>query len=170
MDEHHRWYNWSVWYIDLPCQVHISQWPIFYDPVILLHILKNYLMEKCCTWDNGSVWLKDQPCKIYVCQWPIFHSPLILSYIIVHTCQISRHGENLMIFPPILWSYGGDANLTDFRHIWFILGHCGQKQANFMRGYDLGSLTCLKINTFSSAILLIETFSKWNSHLYANSN
>ena len=26
-----------------------------YGPVILLHILKTYLMEKCCTWDNGSV-------------------------------------------------------------------------------------------------------------------
>ena len=80
-----------------------------------------------------------------------------------------------MVFPPILWSYGGDCDLMDFekiffffnfRHIWFILGGCGRKQADFMGGYDLSSLTRLKINTFSSAILLIETFSKWNSHLY----
>ena len=74
-----------------------------------------------------------------------------------------------MVFPPILWSYGGDADLTDFEKIffflnfwdiWFILGCCIRKQADFMGGYDLSSLTCLKINTFSSAILLIETVSK----------
>ena len=50
---------------------------------LLLHILKTYLMEKCCTWDNGSVQLKDQPYKIYMGQRPIFHGPLILPYIIV---------------------------------------------------------------------------------------
>ena len=47
-----------------------------------------------------------------------------------------------MVFPPILWSYGGDADFTDFektsflffnfRHIWFILGRCGRKQADFI--------------------------------------
>ena len=35
---------------------------------------------------------------------------------------------------------------------------------------DVISLTHLKINTFSSVILLIETFSKWNSRLNANTN
>ena len=66
-----------------PYQVYVGQWPIFYGPAILLHILKTYLMDKCCTWDNGSVWLKDQPWKIYVGQWPIFHGPLIYPCIIV---------------------------------------------------------------------------------------
>ena len=82
MDEHHSWYNGSVWHIDWLYQVYVGQWPIFYDPAILLHI-KDYLMEKCCTWDNGSVRLKDRPCKIYVGWWPIFHGPLILPYVIV---------------------------------------------------------------------------------------
>ena len=75
MDEHHSWYNGSVWHIYWPYQVYVGQWPIFYDPAILL--------EKRCTWDNGSLWLKERPCKIYVGQWPIFHGPLILPYIIV---------------------------------------------------------------------------------------
>ena len=73
MDEHHSWYNGSVWHIDWPYQVYIGQWPIFYGPAIL-----KTLMEKCCTWDNGSVWLKDQPCKIYVGQWSIFHGPFAI--------------------------------------------------------------------------------------------
>ena len=81
--------------------------------------------------------------------------------------------ENLMVFPPILWSYGGGCRshgfwknliFCNFQYIWFILGHCGQKQADFMGGYDLSSLTRLKINTFSTVKLLIET-SKWNSRL-----
>ena len=83
MAEYHSWYNGSVWHIHKPYQVYVGQWPIFYGPAILLHILKTYLMEKRCTWDNGSLWLKDRPCKIYVGQWPIFHGPLILPYIIV---------------------------------------------------------------------------------------
>ena len=83
MAEHHSWYNGSVWHIVWPYQVHIGQWPIFYDPAIFASYLEEYLMEKRCTWDNGSVWLKDRPCKIYVCQRPIFHGPLILPYIIV---------------------------------------------------------------------------------------
>ena len=40
MDEHHGWYNGSVWHRDWPHQVYVGQWPIFYGPVILLHILK----------------------------------------------------------------------------------------------------------------------------------
>ena len=68
---------------DLPYQVYVGQWPIFYVPASLLHILKNYLIEQCCTWNNGSVTLKDWPCKIYVGQWPMFHDPFILPYIIV---------------------------------------------------------------------------------------
>ena len=40
MDEHHSWYNASVWHKDWPYQVYVGQWPIFYGPAILLHILK----------------------------------------------------------------------------------------------------------------------------------
>ena len=40
MDEHHSWYNGSVWDIHWPYQVYVGQWPIFYGPAILLHILK----------------------------------------------------------------------------------------------------------------------------------
>ena len=40
MDEHHSWYNGSVWHIYWPYQVHVGQRPIFYGPAILLHILK----------------------------------------------------------------------------------------------------------------------------------
>ena len=36
-------------------QVYVGQGPIFSGPVILLHIVKAILMEKCCTWDNTSV-------------------------------------------------------------------------------------------------------------------
>ena len=39
MDEHHNWYNGSVWRIHWPYQVYVGQWPIFYGPAILLHIL-----------------------------------------------------------------------------------------------------------------------------------
>ena len=38
MDEQHSWYNGSVWHKDWPQPV--GQWPIFYGPVILHHILK----------------------------------------------------------------------------------------------------------------------------------
>ena len=57
-----------------------------------------------------------------------------------------------------------------FRYILFILRRWGRKQTYFIGKYDLNRLTRLKINTFSSVILLTETFSKWNSHLYANTN
>ena len=40
MDEHYSWYNGSVWHIHWPYQVYVGQWPIFYGPAILLHILK----------------------------------------------------------------------------------------------------------------------------------
>ena len=40
MDEHHSWYNGSVWHKNWPHQVCVGQWPKFYGPVILLHILK----------------------------------------------------------------------------------------------------------------------------------
>ena len=40
MDEHHSWYNGSVWHIHSPYQVYVGQWPLFYGPAILLHILK----------------------------------------------------------------------------------------------------------------------------------
>ena len=82
MEEHHNWYNGSVWHIHWPYQVCVGQWPIFYGPAILLHILK-IIWWRNVVRDNGSVRLKDRPCKIYVGQWPIFHGPLILPYIIV---------------------------------------------------------------------------------------
>ena len=83
MDEHHSWYNGSVWHKDWPRQVCVGQWPIFYGPVILLHILKT-IWCRCCTWDNGSVWLKDRPCKIYVGQWLIsWSTDFAFKYIIV---------------------------------------------------------------------------------------
>ena len=47
MNEHHSWYHGSVWHKDWPHQQYVCQWPIFYGPVILHHILP--------TWDNGSV-------------------------------------------------------------------------------------------------------------------
>ena len=37
MDEHHSWYNGSVWHIVWPYPVYVGQWPIFYGPVILFH-------------------------------------------------------------------------------------------------------------------------------------
>ena len=80
-----------------------------------------------------------------------------------HTCQIPRRGKNLMVFPPILWSYGGGcrshgfrkkSNIFNFQYIWFILECCGRKQADFMGGYDPSRLTRLRINTFSSVIFI----------------
>ena len=83
MDEHHSWYDGSVWHKDWPHQVYVGQWPLFYGPQILLHILKTVwwrnvvlgIMDQC---DN-----KDRPRKIYVGQWPILLGPLILHFIIV---------------------------------------------------------------------------------------
>ena len=57
MDEHHSRYNESVWHKDWPHHVYIAQWPIFYGPVILLHILKTtwwrnivcMIMDQCYT-------------------------------------------------------------------------------------------------------------------------
>ena len=83
MDEHHSWYNGSVWHIDWPYQVYVGQCPVFYGPAILLHFLNTIWWRNVVIWDNGSVWLKDRPCKMYVDQWHIFHGPLILPYIIV---------------------------------------------------------------------------------------
>ena len=40
MDEHHSWYNESVWHRDWSHQAYVGQWPIFYGSVILLRILK----------------------------------------------------------------------------------------------------------------------------------
>ena len=36
----HSWYVGSVWRKDWPHQVYVGQWPIFYGPVVWLHILK----------------------------------------------------------------------------------------------------------------------------------
>ena len=64
----------------------------------------------------------------------------------LHTCQIPRRGKNLMVFPPILWSFGGGCRSHGFwknrfffyfRYIWFILESFGRKQADFMGGSRL---------------------------------
>ena len=39
MGKHHSWYIGSVWHKDWHHQVYVGQWPIFYGPVILFHIL-----------------------------------------------------------------------------------------------------------------------------------
>ena len=54
MDEHHSWYNGSVWHIHWPYQVYVGQWPIFYGPAILLHILKTIW------WRNIVLGIMDQ--------------------------------------------------------------------------------------------------------------
>ena len=56
MDEHHSWYNGSVWHIDWPYQVyvHVGQLPIFYGWEILLHILKTI------SWRNIVFGIMDQ--------------------------------------------------------------------------------------------------------------
>ena len=54
MNEHHNWYNGSVWHIDWPYQVYVGQWSIFYGPAILLHILKTIW------WRNVVVGIMDQ--------------------------------------------------------------------------------------------------------------
>ena len=56
MSEHHSWYIGSVWHKDWD-QVYVGHWPIFYDPVILFHILKTIwwrnvvfgIMDQCDT-------------------------------------------------------------------------------------------------------------------------
>ena len=54
MDEHHSWYNGSVWHIVWLYQVYVGQWPIFYGPAILLHILK------IIWWRNVVLGIMDQ--------------------------------------------------------------------------------------------------------------
>ena len=54
MDEHHSWYNGLVWHIDWPYQVYVGQWPVFYGPAILLHILK------IIWWRNAVLGIIDQ--------------------------------------------------------------------------------------------------------------
>ena len=84
MDEHHRWYNGSVWHIHWPYQVYVGQWPIFYGPAILLHILKTIWWRTVVFGIMDQCDLKIDLVKYnYVGQWPIFHVPLILPYIIV---------------------------------------------------------------------------------------
>ena len=79
MDEHHSWYNGSVWHIDWPYQVYVGQCPTFYGQAILLHILKTIW------WRNIVIWIMDQcDSKInlvkYVGQWPIFHGSWFALY------------------------------------------------------------------------------------------
>ena len=54
MGEHHSWNIGSVWHKDWPHQVYVGQWPIFYGPVILLHILETIW------WRNVVLGLMDQ--------------------------------------------------------------------------------------------------------------
>ena len=56
MHEHHSWYNGTVWHIDWPYEVYVSQWPIlnFYGAAILLHILKTIW------WRNVVLGIMDQ--------------------------------------------------------------------------------------------------------------
>ena len=79
MDEHHSWYDGSVWHKDWPHQVYVGLTYISWSSDFA-SCLGDYL---CCIRDNGSVWHKDRPRKIYVGQWPICHGPLILPLIIV---------------------------------------------------------------------------------------
>ena len=77
---------------------------------------------------------------------------------IIHTCQIPQRGK-ISNQSYGLTAWGADLSAFKqsifFRHIWFRLGRCGWKQADFMGGYDLSSLTRLKINIFSSVISVI---------------
>ena len=69
MDDHHSWYNGSVWPIHWPYQVYVGQWPIFDGPAILLHILKTIwwrnivlgIMDHCDTKSDlvKYVWVSD---------------------------------------------------------------------------------------------------------------
>ena len=54
MDDHHSWYIGSMWHKDWPHQVYVGQWPIFYGPVSLLHILKTIW------WRNVVLGIMDQ--------------------------------------------------------------------------------------------------------------
>ena len=92
MDEHHNWYNVSMWHIDWPYQVYVGQRLTFYGPAILLHILM------IIWWRNVVLGIMDQfdvkiGLVLYVSQWPIFHGPMILPYIIVIDLIIFIHTE-----------------------------------------------------------------------------
>ena len=133
MGEHHSWYNESVWQTDWPHQVYVGQWHIFYGPVILHHILEDYLIEKCCIWDNGSVWLKDRPRKIYVDQWPIFHFALYHCHRLKLFLYIKKwhwpgvfvdhwtlaQGLKMIIYLPLISkTFGHPKNCCNYPKIW----------------------------------------------------
>ena len=90
MDEHHSWYNGSVWHRDWPHQVYEGQWPIFYGPVILLHILKTIW------WTNIVFGIMDQcDTKINLVKY-MWVSDL---YFMVHWfCLISCHRLKLFLY------------------------------------------------------------------------
>ena len=54
MDEHHSWYNGSVWHIVWPYQIYVGHWLIFYGPANLPHILKTIW------WRNIVLGIMDQ--------------------------------------------------------------------------------------------------------------
>ena len=58
MDEHHSWYNESVWHRDWSHQAYIGQLPIFYGSVILLHILKTIWWRNIVFWIIGQCDIK----------------------------------------------------------------------------------------------------------------
>ena len=90
MDEHHSWYNGSVWYRDWPHQVYVGQWPIFYGPVILLFIWKTIW------WRNIVFEIMDQ------CDPKIDHVKYMWVsglYFMVHWfCLISCHTLKLFLY------------------------------------------------------------------------
>ena len=82
MDEHNSWYNGSVWHKDWLHQVYVGHWPLFYGPVILLHILQTIwwrnvvlrIMDQCDTnFDLVKyVWVIDlyfTDFAFYLCHW-----------------------------------------------------------------------------------------------------
>ena len=52
MDEHHSWYNGSVWHRDWPHQVYVGQWLIFY----FASYLEVCLMEKLFLYFKNRCW------------------------------------------------------------------------------------------------------------------
>ena len=87
MDEGHSWYNRSVWHKDWPHQVYVGQWPLFYGPVILHHILKTIwwrnvvlgIMDQCDTKIDlvKCLWVSD---LYFTVHWFCLLSLLLTNY------------------------------------------------------------------------------------------
>ena len=181
MDEHYSWYNGSVWHIS---SIYRSV-TLYFMAHLFCFILKTIwwrnvlgIMDQCDSKINfvEYMWVSDQ---YFMVHWfCLISSP-------IHARspgggKISWYSTDLVLRRGC-WSHGfWNKSIFfsgTFGSFWDVVAENKPIlwegmiwQANFMGGYDLNSLTCLKINTFSSAILLIEAFSKWNSRLYANIN